>query len=82
MAAAKRTRSQRTTSSARKRGSGRRDTVKAKSATLYAKRTGRGQFKEMDEKGAVSEKRPPCEGQDQDEVWLRGSGRPGSVSAH
>jgi hypothetical protein len=29
--------------------------VKAKSATLYAKRTGRGQFKEMDEKGAVSE---------------------------
>jgi hypothetical protein len=51
MAAAKRTRSQRTTSSARKRGSGRRDTVKAKSATLYAKRTGRGRFKEMDEKG-------------------------------
>jgi hypothetical protein len=51
MAAAKRTRSRKTTSSARKRGSGRRDTVKAKSATLYAKRTARGRFREMDEKG-------------------------------
>ena len=28
-----------------------RDTVKAKNATFYAKRTARGRFKEMDEKG-------------------------------
>ena len=33
------------------RGSGKRDTVKAKTATSYAKRTARGRFKEMDEKG-------------------------------
>jgi len=52
MAAAKRTRSRKkTTTTTRKRGSGRRDTVKAKSATLYAKRTARGRFREMDEKG-------------------------------
>jgi hypothetical protein len=35
----------------KKRGSGRRDTVKAKNATFYAKRTARGSFREMDEKG-------------------------------
>jgi hypothetical protein len=35
----------------RKRSSAKRDTVKAKNATLYAKRTARGRFKEMDEKG-------------------------------
>jgi hypothetical protein len=51
MAAAKRTRSRKGTSSSSKRGSGRRGTVKAKNATFYAKRTARGQFKEMDEKG-------------------------------
>ena len=48
MAAAKRTRSRKTTSPSRKRGSG---AVKAKIATLYAKRTARGRFREMDEKG-------------------------------
>ena len=35
----------------KKRASGRRDLVKARNATLYAKRGARGQFKEMDEKG-------------------------------
>ena len=30
---------------------GKRDTVRTKRATLYAKRTARGRFKEMDEKG-------------------------------
>jgi hypothetical protein len=34
-----------------KRSSGKRDTVKGKRATMYAKRTARGRFKEMDEKG-------------------------------
>jgi hypothetical protein len=34
-----------------KRSSGKRDTVKAKQATMYAKRAARGRFKEMDEKG-------------------------------
>jgi hypothetical protein len=34
-----------------RRSAGKRDTVKAKSATFYAKRTERGRFKEMDEKG-------------------------------
>ena len=33
-----------------KRSASRRDTVRAKNATLYAKRTTRGRFKEMDEK--------------------------------
>lgn len=33
------------------RSSGRRDTVNAKQATMYAKRTARGRFKEIDEKG-------------------------------
>jgi hypothetical protein len=35
----------------KKRSSGKRDTVKAKNATMYAKRTARGRFKEMDDKG-------------------------------
>jgi hypothetical protein len=39
------------TSRKAKRSSGRRDTVKAPSTTMYAKRTPRGRFKEMDEKG-------------------------------
>jgi hypothetical protein len=34
-----------------KRGSGRRTTIKNRAGTLYAKRTSRGRFKEMDEKG-------------------------------
>jgi hypothetical protein len=34
-----------------KRASNKRDTVKAKKATMYAKRTTSGRFKEMDEKG-------------------------------
>ena len=34
-----------------KRVAGKRDTVKAKNATFYAKRTARGRFKQMDEKG-------------------------------
>ena len=33
------------------RSSGKRDTVKGKRTTMYAKRTARGRFKEMDEKG-------------------------------
>jgi hypothetical protein len=36
---------------AKKRSSQKRDLVKAKRATMYAKRTSRGRFKEMDEKG-------------------------------
>jgi hypothetical protein len=32
-----------------KRPAGKRDTVKAKNATFYAKRTARGRFTEMDE---------------------------------
>jgi hypothetical protein len=35
----------------RKRSSSRRDTVKSKNATFYAKRTAKGRFKKMDEKG-------------------------------
>jgi hypothetical protein len=35
----------------KKRPAGLRDTVKTKTATLYGKRTPRGRFKEMDEKG-------------------------------
>ena len=38
-------------SGGKKRGVGKRNTVKAKNATFYAKRTARGRFKEMDEKG-------------------------------
>ena len=33
----------------KKRGSGRRDLVKAKNAMFFAKRSARGRFKEMDE---------------------------------
>ena len=35
----------------KKRPAGKRDTVRTKNTTLYAKRTARGRFKEMDEKG-------------------------------
>jgi hypothetical protein len=35
----------------KKRSAGKRDTVRTKRATFYAKRTARGRFKEMDEKG-------------------------------
>jgi hypothetical protein len=34
-----------------KRASGKRDLVKGKNATMFAKRTSRGRFKEMDETG-------------------------------
>jgi hypothetical protein len=37
-----------------KRGSGKRTTLKNRGGTLYAKRTARGRFKEMDEKGGRS----------------------------
>lgn len=37
--------------SAKKRSSQKRDLVKGKRATMYAKRTSRGRFKEIDEKG-------------------------------
>jgi hypothetical protein len=37
--------------SARRQSAGKRDTVRAKNATFYAKRTSRGRFREMDEKG-------------------------------
>jgi hypothetical protein len=40
-----------TTGTARARGAGQRDLVKAPNATFYAKRTAGGQFKEMDEVG-------------------------------
>jgi hypothetical protein len=33
------------------RGAGKRDTVGTKRTTFYAKRTARGRFREMDEKG-------------------------------
>ena len=36
---------------AKKRSSQKRDLVKGKRGTMYAKRTKRGRFKEMDEKG-------------------------------
>ena len=36
---------------AKRRSAGKRDTVRTKSTTSYAKRTSRGRFKEMDEKG-------------------------------
>ena len=35
----------------RKRSTGKRETLKTRTATLYAKRTAKGRFKEMDEKG-------------------------------
>jgi hypothetical protein len=37
--------------SKKKRSASKRDTVKAPNATFFAKRTARGRFKEMDEKG-------------------------------
>ena len=64
MAAAKRTRTRKGSSSpkrssgsrkaasrSRKRGSGKRKMLNARNATFYAKRTGDGRFKELDEKG-------------------------------
>jgi hypothetical protein len=36
---------------AKKRPAGKRDSVKSRTATLFAKRTRRGRFKEMDEHG-------------------------------
>jgi hypothetical protein len=38
-------------STRKKRSTGKRETLKTKTATLYAKRTPKGRFKEMDEKG-------------------------------
>ena len=35
----------------KRRRTGKRETLKTKSATLYARRTATGRFKEMDEKG-------------------------------
>ena len=35
----------------KRRSSQKRETIRTKRATLYAKRTARGRFKEMDEKG-------------------------------
>jgi hypothetical protein len=49
--ASKRKSSKRRARSASKRGSGKRETLKGRSATFYAKRTARGRFKEMDERG-------------------------------
>jgi hypothetical protein len=40
-----------TTSTKRRRRTGKRETLKTKTATLYARRTNTGRFKEMDEKG-------------------------------
>jgi hypothetical protein len=36
-----------------KRASGTRETIRTKTATLYARRTARGRFREMDEKGSM-----------------------------
>jgi hypothetical protein len=35
----------------KRRSTSKRDTVRTKNATFYAKRTARGRFKEMDDKG-------------------------------
>ena len=53
--AAKKRSSRMTQSAGKKRSAGKRDTVKAKNATFYAKRTARGRFKDMDEKGRALE---------------------------
>jgi hypothetical protein len=37
-----------------KRSSGKRELLKSRSATFFAKRTGKGRFKEMDERGRAS----------------------------
>jgi hypothetical protein len=49
--AIKRKSTKRRAQSASKRGSGKREALKGRSATFYAKRTSRGRFKEMDERG-------------------------------
>lgn len=51
MAAARKTMKNRTAGSQKKRSTGKRETLKTRSATLYAKRTDHGRFKAMDEKG-------------------------------
>ena len=50
MAAGRKT-TKRSTDRRAKRGTGKRETLKTKTATLYARRTSTGRFKEMDEKG-------------------------------
>ena len=45
------TKAKRKPAATKHRSASKRDTVKAKNATFYAKRTERGRFKEMDEKG-------------------------------
>ena len=50
-----------------KRKSGRRTTIKSRAGTFYGKRTSRGRFKELDEKGRSL----TAEGQQGDEVGLR-----------
>jgi hypothetical protein len=49
--AAKRKTSSRRRSSTSKRGSGKRELLKGRSGTLFARRTAAGRFKEMDEWG-------------------------------
>lgn len=44
-------RTKKATSRSSSRGSGKRDTVNAPNATMYAKRTSTGRFREMDDKG-------------------------------
>ena len=51
MAAARKTMTKRSAGARKKRSTGKRETLTTPSATLYAKRSGRGRFKEMDEKG-------------------------------
>ena len=49
--AAKRKTATRRKSSSPKRGSGKRELLKSRTATFFARRTSRGRFKEMDERG-------------------------------
>ena len=45
------TKRKRTTARRRKRSSGKRELLKTRNASFFGKRTGRGRFKEMDERG-------------------------------
>jgi len=48
---AKKAKSRKSAKAKTKRAKGKRDLVKAKRATMYAKRSGKGRFREMDEVG-------------------------------
>ena len=48
---AKKAKSRKSTKTKSKRAAGKRDLVKGKNATMFAKRSAKGRFKEMDEAG-------------------------------